>query len=130
MAEYRACGWVLPLWANTSHSKVWVVVVQESGASGPVFERNATHLEERDKMNTGLKNKLLIMATAASLAGFGAACSSEEAPAAEEGSAEETAGGEASCSGATEEPAAEEGTTTDEAAAEGGEASCGEGSCG
>jgi hypothetical protein len=85
-------------------------------------------------MNTGLKNKLLIMATAAGLAGFGVACSSD-APAAEEGGAEATEGGEASCSGATEEAAPEEGGG-DEAAPEeggeeasGGEGSCGEGSC-
>lgn len=46
-------------------------------------------------MNIALKNKLLILAAAASLAGFGVACSSEEAPAAEEGApADATSGGE------------------------------------
>ena len=45
-------------------------------------------------MNTGLKNKLLIMAAAAGLSGFGLGCSSD-APAAEEGTAgEETSGAE------------------------------------
>jgi hypothetical protein len=47
-----------------------------------------------ENMNTGLKNKLLIMATAAGLAGFGIGCSSSEAPAAEEGAIEPTTGGE------------------------------------
>lgn len=86
-------------------------------------------------MNTGLKNKLLIMAAAAGLAGFGVACGSD-APAAEEGAAAETAGGEGSCSGDKAAPA--EGGEA--APAEGGEAAPaegggdkaegGEGSCG
>ena len=51
-------------------------------------------------MNTGLKNKLLVLAAAAGLSGYGMACGGD-APAAEEGSgAEATEGGEASCSGA------------------------------
>ena len=87
-------------------------------------------------MNTGLKNKLLIMATAAGLAGFGVGCSSsEEAPAAEEGTATEpTTGGEdmtappeGGDTGATETPAPEGEAPAGEAA--GGEGSCGEGSC-
>ena len=72
---------------------------------------NNNSLEET-AMNTGLKNKLLILAAAAGLAGFGVACSSD-APAAEEGAAEESSGGEGSCSGAEAAPA------------EGGEGSCG-----
>lgn len=79
-------------------------------------------------MNTGLKNKLLVLAAAAGLAGFGVGCG-DSAPAAEEGMAEETAGGEGSCSGAEEAPAeeapAEDGAAGDEGAAEGGEGSCG-----
>jgi hypothetical protein len=76
-------------------------------------------------MNTGLKNKLLILAATAGLSAL-AGCSSEEAPAAEEGTTEATEGGEAP---AAEEgaPAAEEGAAPAEAA--GGEGSCGEGSC-
>ena len=60
-------------------------------------------------MNTALKNKLLILAAAASLAGFGVACSSEEAPAAEEGApAEATSGGEGEAAApATDAPAAD-----------------------
>lgn len=86
-------------------------------------------------MNKDLKNKLLVLATAAGLAGFGVACGGE-APAAEEGESTETAGGEGegSCAGA--EPAEEAGDegaaeeAGDEGAAEeGGEGSCGEGSC-
>lgn len=84
-------------------------------------------------MNTGLKNKLLVLAAAAGLAGFGMGCSSD-APAAEEGAAEESAGGEGSCSGAEEAAPAEGGDTAApaegeaapaEGAAEGGEGSCG-----
>jgi hypothetical protein len=78
-------------------------------------------------MNTGLKNKLLILAATAGLSAF-AGCSSEEAPAAEEGTTEATTGDEAAP--AAEEgaaPAAEEGAAPAEAA--GGEGSCGEGSC-
>jgi hypothetical protein len=78
-------------------------------------------------MNTGLKNKLLILAATAGLSAL-AGCSSEEAPAAEEGTTEATTGDEAAP--AAEEgaaPAAEEGAAPAEAA--GGEGSCGEGSC-
>jgi hypothetical protein len=82
-------------------------------------------------MNTGLKNKLLIAAAAAGLAGFGIGCSSSEAPAAEEGMATEpTTGGEGEMTppegGETTETPAPEG----EAAPAGGEAAGGEGSCG
>jgi hypothetical protein len=38
-------------------------------------------------MNTGLKNKLLVLATAAGLASFGVACGGSEPAAAEEGAA-------------------------------------------
>jgi len=78
-------------------------------------------------MNTVLKNKLLILAATAGLSAL-AGCSSEEAPAAEEGTTEATTGDEAAP--AAEEgaaPAAEEGAAPAEAA--GGEGSCGEGSC-
>lgn len=78
-------------------------------------------------MNTGLKNKLLILAATAGLSAL-AGCSSEEAPAAEEGATEATSGDETAP--AAEEgaaPAAEEGAAPAEAA--GGEGSCGEGSC-
>jgi len=86
-------------------------------------------------MNTGLKNKLLIMATAAGLAGFGVGCSSSEAPAAEEGTATEpTTGGEEMPppeGDPAAEPAAPEGEAAPPAGGEaaGGEGSCGEGSC-
>jgi len=81
-------------------------------------------------MNTGLKNKLLIMATAAGLAGFGVGCSSSEAPAAEEGSAAEPTTGGEEAAPVEGEPAADPAATDPAAApAEGGEASCGEGSC-
>ena len=88
-------------------------------------------------MNTGLKNKLLIMATAAGLAGFGVGCSSSEgAPAAEEGTATEpTTGGEGEMAPPEGDPAAEPAAPEGEAAppaggeAAGGEGSCGEGSC-
>jgi len=94
-------------------------------------------------MNTGLKNKLLIMATAAGLTGFGLGCSSD-APAAEEGSSagEETSGAEAmpapESGGDMAAPAPDDSSSTgsDQAApaegggeAAGGEGSCGEGSC-
>lgn len=80
-------------------------------------------------MNTGLKNKLLILAATAGLSAL-AGCSSEEAPAAEEGTTEATEGGEAVP--AAEEgaaPAAEEGAAPPAGEAAGGEGSCGEGSC-
>lgn len=85
-------------------------------------------------MNTGLKNKLLIMATAAGLAGFGIGCSSSEAPAAEEGTATEpTTGGEGDMTappeGETTETPAPEGEPAPAGEAAGGEGSCGEGSC-
>ena len=83
-------------------------------------------------MNTGLKNKLLIMATAAGLAGFGIGCSSsEEAPAAEEGATEATTGGEEVVPAPEGEaaPAAPEGEAAPAGEAAGGEGSCGEGSC-
>jgi hypothetical protein len=87
-------------------------------------------------MNTGLKNKLLVMATAAGLAGFGIGCSSsEEAPAAEEGMATEpTTGGEGDLTApeggeTTETPMTEEPAAPVEGEAAGGEGSCGEGSC-
>ena len=75
-----------------------------------------------------LKNKLLIMAATAGLAGFGMGCSSD-APAAEEGAPEETSGAEAAPAEGGEAAPAEGGG---EAAppAEGGEAAGGEGSCG
>jgi hypothetical protein len=79
-------------------------------------------------MNTGLKNKLLVMATAAGLAGFGVACSkSSEAPAAEEGATPEATSGSEAPGGDTAAPA----TEGDPAAAPGehGEGSCGEGKC-
>ncbi len=79
-------------------------------------------------MNTGLKNKLLVLAAAAGLAGFGVGCG-DSAPAAEEGAAEETAGGEGSCPGMKEAPAegdAEEAAPAEgDAPAEGGEGTCG-----
>jgi hypothetical protein len=78
-------------------------------------------------MNTGLKNKLLILAATAGLSAL-TACGGEEAPAAEEGAPEATSGDE--IAPAAEEgaaPAAEEGAAPAEAA--GGEGSCGEGSC-
>jgi len=79
-------------------------------------------------MNTVLKNKLLILAATAGLSAL-AGCSSEEAPAAEEGTTEATTGDEAAPAPAEEgaAPAAEEGAAPAEAA--GGEGSCGEGSC-
>jgi hypothetical protein len=79
-------------------------------------------------MNTGLKNKLLVMATAAGLAGMGVGCSSSssEPPAAEEGAAAEpTTGAEAPAGDAT----APAGDTAAPAPAAGGEGSCGENSC-
>jgi hypothetical protein len=99
-------------------------------AGGGHIENNIC-LEER-AMNTGLKNKLLVLAAAAGLAGFGVGCGGD-APAAEEGATEESAGGEGSCSGA-EEAAPAEGEAAPaeggeaapaEGAAEGGEGSCG-----
>ncbi len=87
-------------------------------------------------MNTGLKNKLLIMATAAGLAGFGMGCSSSEAPAAEEGEATEpTTGGEGDMTApeggetTTDAPAPEGEAAPAGGEAAGGEGSCGEGSC-
>jgi hypothetical protein len=79
-------------------------------------------------MNTGLKNKLLVMATAAGLAGFGVACGgSSEPPAAEEGATPEaTTGSETATDPAA--PDATEGTT--DPAAQPGAAAPGEGSCG
>jgi hypothetical protein len=82
-------------------------------------------------MNTGLKNKLLILATAAGLAGFGTACSSSEAPAAEEGAPAATTGGEAAPAEAAPAAAPAEGAP---AAAPASEQSCSgakgkEGSC-
>jgi hypothetical protein len=76
-------------------------------------------------MNTGLKNKLLVMATAAGLMGVGCGGSSEP-PAAEEGAAmEPTAGGETAG-----EAAPAEGTAPAEGAAPApGESSCSESSC-
>lgn len=74
-------------------------------------------------MNTGLKNKLLILAATAGLTAIGCG-SSEEAPAAEEGATEATSGSEE----ALDAPAAEEGAAPAPEAA-GGEGSCGEGSC-
>jgi hypothetical protein len=80
----------------------------------------------KQDMNTGLKNKLLIAATAAGLAGFGFGCSSsEEAPGAEEGSSEATTGGEEYAPEG--DPAAP--AEGEAAPAAGGEGSCGEGSC-
>lgn len=79
-------------------------------------------------MNT-LKNKLLIMAATAGLAGFGMGCSSD-APAAEEGATEETSGAEAAPAEGGEAAPAEGGEAPAEAPAEGGEAAGGEGSCG
>jgi hypothetical protein len=82
-------------------------------------------------MNTGLKNKLLVMATAAGLAGMGVGCgsSSSEAPAAEEGAAAEpTAGAEAPAGDSTAAPAGDS-TAAPAAPAQGGEGSCGENSC-
>jgi hypothetical protein len=74
-------------------------------------------------MNTGLKNKLLVMATAAGLAGLGVGCSKSEPPAAEPTAPEATTGAETA-------PAPEQtGTPTDPAAAPGA-ATPGEGSCG
>jgi hypothetical protein len=81
-------------------------------------------------MNTGLKNKLLAMATAAGIAGFGVGCGgSSSTPAAEEGAAQPTSGGEASCSGAAK-PAGGAAAPAEGAAPAGGEAKGGEGSCG
>jgi hypothetical protein len=77
-------------------------------------------------MNTGLKNKLLILAATAGLSAL-AGCSSEEAPAAEEGATEATSGDEVAPVEEGAAPAAEEGAAPAEAA--GGEGSCGEGSC-
>jgi hypothetical protein len=89
-----------------------------------------------DNMNP-LKNKLLIMAATAGLAGFGMGCSSD-APAAEEGGAgEATSGAEAApAEGGEAAPPAEggeaapaEGAPPAGGEATGGEGSCGEGSC-
>lgn len=74
-------------------------------------------------MNKDLKNKLLILAASAGLATMGIACG-DSAPA-EEGESAETAGGE-------EEAADDEGAAEGEGSCsggEGGEGSCGEGSC-
>ena len=84
-------------------------------------------------MNTGLKNKLLILATAAGLAAFGTACGSSEAPAAEEGAPAATTGGEAAPAAAPAE-AAPAATEAAPAAAPASEQSCSgankkEGSC-
>jgi hypothetical protein len=81
-------------------------------------------------MNTGLKNKLLVLATAAGLAGMGVGCSSSsEPPAAEEGTAAEpTTGAEAPAGDSTAAPAGD-GTAAPAAPAAGGEGSCGENSC-
>ena len=77
-----------------------------------------------------LKNKLLIMAATAGLAGFGLGCSSD-APAAEEGAAEETSGAEAAPAEGGEAAPAEGGEAAPaEGAPAGGEATGGEGSCG
>jgi hypothetical protein len=79
----------------------------------------------KQDMNTGLKNKLLIMATAAGLMGVGCGGSSEP-PAAEEGAATEpTTGGEATSPDAT----APAGDPAAAPAPAGGEGSCGENSC-
>ncbi len=85
----------------------------------------------------GLTKKLLVIAAAASLAGFGVACGGSEGASAEEPAVEETAGGEemgdvfgsepeaeaapeeAMPEGDTEAPAAEEAPATEEAADEG-----------
>jgi len=82
-------------------------------------------------MNTVLRNKLLMMAAAAGLAGFGACGGTEEAPAAEEPEAMETSGAEEAIEEAAPAEAAEEAPAEApaEGAAEGGEGSCGEGSC-
>jgi hypothetical protein len=81
----------------------------------------------KDNMNTGLKNKLLILAATAGLSAL-TGCGGEEAPAAEEGATEATSGDEAAPA-AEEAPA--EGAPAEGAAPEaaGGEGSCGEGSC-
>lgn len=82
-------------------------------------------------MNTGLKNKLLVLAAAAGLAGYGMGCGSD-APAAEEGAAEETAGAEEAPAEGEAAPAEGEAAPAEgEAApAEGGTSEGGEGSCG
>jgi hypothetical protein len=82
-------------------------------------------------MNTGLKNKLLVMATAAGLAGFGVACSkSSEAPAAEEGATPETtSGAETTPGGDTAAPEGTEAPPAAPGAPAHGEGSCGEGKC-
>lgn len=77
-------------------------------------------------MNTGLKNKLLVMATAAGLMGVGCGGSSSEPPAAEEGAAAEPTTGAEAPAGDTAAPA---GDSAAPAPAAGGEGSCGENSC-
>jgi hypothetical protein len=86
-------------------------------------------IRRKDDMNTVLKNKLLILAAAAGLAGFAACGSSEEAPAAEEPAAAETTGGEAAPAEAAPAEAAPAEGAPAEGASGGGEGSCGEGSC-
>jgi hypothetical protein len=96
-------------------------------ATGGLSVRTAT-IRRKDKMNTGLKNKLLILAAAAGLSV--AACGgSEEAPAAEEPAPAESTGGEATpeAAPAPAEPAPAEAPA--EGSSGGGEGSCGEGSC-
>jgi hypothetical protein len=98
------------------------------GTAGPKNGPQQQCIWRIETMNTGLKNKLLMMAAAAGLAGFGACGSSEEAPAAEEPAAAETSGAEA----APAMPAPGEEAPAEapaEGAAAGGEGSCGEGSC-
>ena len=83
----------------------------------------------KDTMNTALKNKLLILAAAAGLAGFAACGSSEEPPAAEEPAPAESAGGEATQEAAPAPAEAAPSEAPAEGAGTGGEGSCGEGSC-
>jgi hypothetical protein len=88
-----------------------------------------THRRNED-MNMGLKNKLLVMAAAAGIAGLGIGCGgSSEAPAAEEGATEATTGDEAAPAPEGEAAPAPEGEAAPAPEAAGGEGSCGEGSC-
>jgi hypothetical protein len=100
-----------------------------SSNSKRACSRNRSNPLEEIDMNTGLKNKLLVLAAAAGLAAFGTACSSsEEAPAAEEGAPAEATSGAEEAAPAEGEAAPAEGEAAPAEAA-GGEGSCGEGSC-
>jgi len=125
------CGWALRWWTARAHRLA--SAERQLRAADTVTQRKLVERIEddssggNDNMNT-LKNKLLILAATAGLAGFGMGCSSD-APAAEEGAAEEpTSGAEAAPAEGGEAAPAEGGEAAP--APEGGEAAGGEGSCG